>query len=61
MLSKDYRLRLTDIACRIKLERAVTLEEMVWYNKLVKHNKHAKALVGSLLGSDLMEDTDDFT
>ena len=48
MLSKDYRLRLTDIACRIKLDRTVTLEEMVWYNKLIKHNKHAAGIAERL-------------
>ena len=48
MLSKDYRLRLTDIACRIKLDREVSLEEMVWYNKLVKHNKHAAGIAERL-------------
>ncbi len=48
MLSKDYRLRLTDIACRIKLDREVSLEDMVWYNKLIEHNKHAAGIAERL-------------
>ena len=41
MLSKDSRLRLTEIACRMKLGRTVTLTERIWMSKLIKHNIHA--------------------
>jgi hypothetical protein len=49
MLSTKYRLKLTDICCRIKLNRAVTLEERIWMNKLIDHNTHARELAGSLM------------
>jgi|TARA_R100000329_G_C7463906_1_gene163393 hypothetical protein len=44
MLSKDQRLKLTEICCRIKLNRPVTLEERIWVNKLCQHNKHAAGI-----------------
>ncbi len=62
MLSNNYRNQIVDICCRIiSTDGEVSLEERIWMNKLTDHNKHANALVGSLFGSDLMEDTDDFT
>ena len=44
MLSKDYRLRLTEICCRMKLNRPVTLEERIWVQKLCEVNKHAAGI-----------------
>ena len=41
MLSKDSRLRLTEIACKVKLGRETTLAERIWAQKLCDHNKHA--------------------
>ena len=49
MLSKDSRLRVSEIACRVKLGRTVTLAERIWMNKLCDHNASAKSLVESLL------------
>ena len=44
MLSKDHRLRCVEIACKIRLNREVTLSDMIWYNKLVEHNRHARGI-----------------
>ena len=44
MLSKDYRLRLVEICCRMKLGRPVTLMERGWVYKLVSANKHAAGI-----------------
>ena len=44
MLSKDYRLRLTEICCRMKLGRDVTLMERIWVYKLIRANKHAAGI-----------------
>jgi len=44
MLNKDSRLRLTEISCRIKLCRPVTLEERVWVNKLCETSEQAKGI-----------------
>ena len=55
MLSPKYRVRLTDICCRIISEDTVTIEERMWMNKLCEHNLQAKALRGSLLCPDLLE------
>ena len=44
MLSKDYRLRFSIIACKIRLGREVPLSDMVWYNKLLEHNNHARGI-----------------
>ena len=41
MLSKDNRLRLVEICCRMKLGREVTLAERIWMHKLVKHKMNA--------------------
>ena len=49
MLSKDSRLRLTEIACRMKLGRTVTLTERIWMSKLIKHNKHALGIVERIM------------
>ena len=44
MLSKDSRLRVTEIACKIKLSEEVTLCDMIWYNKMIKYNAHARGI-----------------
>ena len=43
-LSKDYRLRLQIIACKVRLKRSVTLEDMTWATKLVERNGHARGI-----------------
>ena len=55
MLSTKYRVRLTDICCRIISDDTVTIEERMWMNKLCEHNLQAKDLRSSLLCPDLME------
>ena len=44
MLSKDYRLRLSIIACKTRLDREVSFEDMNWAMKLIEHNKHARGI-----------------
>tara|TARA_R100000458_G_C8219597_1_gene204398 strand:+ start:745 stop:897 length:153 start_codon:yes stop_codon:yes gene_type:complete len=44
MLSKDSRLRVTEISCRIRLGRKVTLAERIWLNKICEHNKSAAGI-----------------
>ena len=56
MLSKDSRLRVTEIACRVKLGRTVTLAERIWMKKICDVNHHAKSLAESLLCPDKIED-----
>tara|TARA_R100000008_G_scaffold10242_1_gene5167 strand:+ start:179 stop:352 length:174 start_codon:yes stop_codon:yes gene_type:complete len=56
MLSKDNRLRLTEIACRVKLGRTVTLAERIWMNKLIEHNKHALGIVERIMCPYKIED-----
>jgi len=50
-LSTNYRLKLTDICCRMITTDGVpvTLDERIWMNKLCEHNTSAKALTKSLL------------
>ena len=55
MLSTKYRVRLTDICCRIISDDSVTIEERVWMNKLCEYNQQAKDLRGSLLCPDMLE------
>ena len=55
MLSTKYRVRLTDICCRIISEDTVTIEERMWMIKLCEHNQHAKDLRSYLLCPDLLE------
>ena len=50
MLSKEYRLRVTEIACKIKLNREVSIEDMMWYTKLIKNNKHALGIAERMSG-----------
>ena len=56
MLSKDSRLRLTEIACKIKLGRTVTLTERIWMHKLINHNKHALGIVERIMCPYKIED-----
>ena len=56
MLSKDYRLRVTEIACRVKLGRPVTLAERIWMNKLIEHNAHARGIVERIMCPYKIED-----
>ena len=49
MLSKDSRLRLTEICCRIKLNREVSLDERIWMQKLTEHNNSAKGIAERML------------
>ena len=44
MLSKDSRLRVQEIACKIRLRREVSLTEMIWYNKMIENNGHARGI-----------------
>ena len=56
MLSKDYRLRLTEIACRVKLNRNTTLEERIWMHKLIDNNAHARGIVERIMCPYKVED-----
>jgi hypothetical protein len=56
MLSKDYRLKVTEIACRVRLNRKTTLEERIWMHKLINHNAHARSIVESIMCPDKIED-----
>ena len=49
MLSKDYRLRLTEICCRIKLGRKVSLDDRIWAMKLCEANASAAGIRERLL------------
>ena len=44
MLSKEYRLRLVEICCKMRLGREVTLKERIWAQKLITHNAHARGI-----------------
>ena len=56
MLSKDSRLRVTEIACRVKLGREVTLAERIWMNKLIEHINHARGIVERIMCPYKIED-----
>ena len=56
MLSKEYRLRLVEIVCKIRLNRPVTLAERIWVNKLCEHNKHALGIAERIMCPDKIED-----
>ena len=49
MLSKDSRLRVSEIACRVKLGRPVTLTERIWMNKLIEHSNQARGIVERIM------------
>ena len=49
-LSTNYRLKLTDICCRIiSTDGEVDLEERIWMTKLCEHNLHARKIRNDLL------------
>jgi len=48
MLSKDSRLRLTEICCGMKLGRPVTFLERIWVYKLVRSHKDAAGIAERL-------------
>ena len=56
MLSKDSSLRVSEIACRMKRGRTVTLTERIWMSKLIKHNKHALGIVERIMCPYKVED-----
>ena len=45
MLSHNYRIKLEEICNRIATHQEVSLEEMVWANKLSAHNAHAATIL----------------
>jgi hypothetical protein len=45
MLSTQYRLRLEAICNKIALHEEVSLEDMIWAEKLAKANRHAATLL----------------
>jgi len=50
MLSQNYRNRIIDICCRIiSTDGKVTLNERIWMNKLIEHNKSARMIVNSMV------------
>ena len=50
MLSQNYRNRIIDICCRmLSSEGEVTLNERIWMNKLIEHNKSARMTVNSMV------------
>ena len=52
MLSKDNRLRLSEIACRVRLKRKVSLTERIWVNKLIAHNNSARGIYERIVGRE---------
>ena len=56
MLSKDSRLKLTEIACKVKLGRDTSLAERIWMHKLIQHNNHARGIVERIMGPYKIED-----
>ena len=58
MLSTNYRLKLTDICCRIITTNGVpvTLKERIWMNKLIEHNNHARGIVERIMCPYKIED-----
>ena len=56
MLSKDYRLRVTEIASKVRLGREPTLAERIWMNKLIEHNNQARGIVERIMCPYKVED-----
>ena len=56
MLSKEYRLRVTEIACKVKLGRETSLAERIWMNKLIEHNNQARGIVERIMCPYKVED-----
>ena len=51
MLSTNYRLKLTDICCRIITTDGVpvTLEERIWMNKLIEYDINARNIASNII------------
>jgi len=47
---------LTDICCRVKLGRKVTLAERIWMHKLIEHNRHALGIAERIMSPHKIED-----
>ncbi len=45
MLSRENRLRLTEIATKVRLNRETSLTERIWMNKLIEHSNQARGIV----------------
>lgn len=45
MLSHNYRIKLEQICERIAKKEEVSLEDMIWCEKLAKHNAHASKIL----------------
>ena len=56
MLSKDSRLKLTEIACKVKLGRDTSLAERIWMHKLIQHNNHSRGIVERIMCPYKIED-----
>ena len=58
MLRTGYRLKLTDICCRMITDDGVpvSLEERIWMKKLCDNNVQARELAGALLCPDMIPD-----
>ena len=56
MLSKDYRLRLTEIACKVRLGRETSLAERIWMSKLIENNIHGRGIVERIMCPYKVED-----
>ena len=56
MLSRDYRLRLTEIACKVRLGRETSLAERIWMSKLIENNNHARGIVERIMCPYKIED-----
>jgi len=58
MLRTGYRLKLTDICCRMVTDDGVpvSLEERIWMKKLCDNNVQARELAGALLCPDMIPD-----
>ncbi len=56
MLSRENRLRLTEIATKVRLNRETTLSERIWMNKLIEHNNQARGIVERIMCPDKIED-----
>ncbi len=48
-MTKDSRLRLTEICCKIKLGRTVTLTQRIWMSKLIESDSDAFRLAERFL------------
>ena len=56
-LSTNYKNQIVDICCRIiSTDGEVTLSERIWMTKLCDSDEYAKLIVGSMLGSDFIDD-----